>query len=359
MDLIEQEKFIGKEELSVVEAMKKIDDTAKGIIFVVDSSRHLVGSLTDGDVRRFILKTGSLEGTVSQMMNKCVRYIKTGEEYKAYELMRTESIRIVPIVDDNHCIKDFLIDGIQTARSVDSNVLKGVPIIVMAGGKGTRLYPYTKILPKPLIPIGDIPILQRILEKLNQYGADQFYITINYKKEIIKAFFNELNPSYKIEFVEENEPMGTAGSIKLIKKKFNKPLIVTNCDILIDADYGELMKYHGKMKNDITIVSSLKVTTIPYGVIYAEENGVISSMSEKPQLSHFINTGMYVVNPEYFDRIPEDRIFHMTDLADCLLKEGRKVGMYPISENSYLDMGQFEEMKKMEERISNGHEGIG
>ncbi len=355
----EQEKFIGTEGLSVVDAMKKIDATAKGIIFVVDSTNHLIGSLTDGDVRRFILKTGNLEGTVSQMMNKCVRYIKPGEEQKAYELMRSESIRVVPIVDENLCIKDILIDGIQEERIVDHNALKGVPVIVMAGGRGTRLYPYTKILPKPLIPIGDIPILQRILDRFNQYGADQFYITINYKKEIIKAFFNELNPSYKIEFVEEYEPMGTAGSIRLIEKAFSRPLIVTNCDILINVDYGKLMQYHEKTKNDITIVSSLKVTTIPYGVIYAEQNGVISSMSEKPQLSHFINTGMYVVNPEFFDRIPEDRVFHMTDLADCLLTEGRKVGMYPISENSYLDMGQFEEMKKMEERINNGHESFG
>ena len=349
-----REKFIGKKELSVVEAMQKIESTAKGIIFIVDENGALIGSLTDGDVRRYIIKTGGLQGTVEQMMHERVRYFKAGEEERAHDLMAKESIRVVPVVDDALQVIDIILDSEKVAKVVDKSALKNIPVIVMAGGKGTRLYPYTKILTKPLIPIGDIPILQRILDQLNHYGADIFYITVNYKKEIIKAFFHELNPPYKIEFVEENEPMGTAGSIRLIEHDFNTPVIVTNCDILIDVDYGKLMKYHTEAKNDITIVSSLKVTTIPYGVINAEKDGVISSMSEKPQLSHFINTGMYVINPEFFVRIPKDRVFHMTYLTDVLLNEGRKVGMYPISENSYLDMGQFEEMKRMEERINGG-----
>ncbi len=355
MERINQEKFIGTKDLSVVEAMQKIDSTAKGIIFIVNDKGELIGSLTDGDVRRFILRTGSLEGTVAQMMHDRVRYVKTGEEYLATELIKKESIRVVPVVDDNNRISDIIVAGETRVKISNNEALKDVPVIVMAGGKGTRLYPYTKILPKPLIPIGDIPILQRILDQLNSYGADKFYITVNYKKEIIKAFFNELEPSYDIEFVDENKPMGTAGSIRLIEERFDKPLIVTNCDILIDVDYGKLMKFHMDSQNDMTIVSSLRITTIPYGVINAEKNGIITSMSEKPQLSHFINTGMYVVNPKYFDRIPKDRVFHMTDLADSLLSEGKKVGMYPISENAYLDMGQFEEMKRMEERINGGY----
>ena len=152
--------------------------------------------------------------------------------------------------------------------------------------------------------------------------------------------------------MEENQPLGTAGSLRLIEEKFTKPFIVTNCDILIDADYEDLYKYHVESGNELTIVTALKNIVVPYGVIHPSENGAVLSMEEKPRLSYFVNTGMYILNPQLMEEIPKDTFFHMTDLTDVLLTAGRKVGMYPISEESFLDMGEFEEMHRMEKKLN-------
>ena len=152
--------------------------------------------------------------------------------------------------------------------------------------------------------------------------------------------------------MEEDKPLGTAGSLRLITEPFTKPFIVTNCDILIHADYEDIYRHHKESENALTIVTAMKNMVVPYGVIHASENGMVESMEEKPRLSYFVNTGMYVLDPELIQEIPEDTFFHMTDLADLLLKKHKKVGMYPISEDSFLDMGEFEEMHRMEEKLN-------
>ena len=227
-----------------------------------------------------------------------------------------------------------------------------VPCVIMAGGKGTRLYPYTKILPKPLIPIGDTPILERILNRFVEFGVNKFYLTVNYKKKMIRSYFEEVNPDYDIIYVEEDKPLGTGGSIKLIRQKFDKPIIIANCDAIINADYKDLYNFHIKSGNAITIVSSLKNITIPYGVLKTRENGELIKMEEKPKLSYFINTGMYIINPETIKFIPNDKMYHMTNLVDDVKNSGGKVGMYPVSEDSFLDMGEFDEMRRMEEKLN-------
>ncbi len=349
--------YIGVQSLTIVEAMKKIDKNSLGLIYIVDENSKLVGCLTDGDIRRWLIRSGTTEGDVSLAMNYNPRYLHLEDKHYAKEKMNCEQIYSIAIINESREIVDIVIDdrilAIKTRQRKD--VLNDTPIIIMAGGKGTRLYPFTKILPKPLIPIGDIPILERILTRFYQFGAREFFITINYRKEMIKSYFSELNTPYTIHFIEEDKPMGTAGSISLIEKEFEKPVIVTNCDILIEADYEEVLSYHNDSDNDMTIVSALKNISIPYGVLHSEKSGVIVGMEEKPELSYFINTGMYVVNPSILKLIPNDSLFHMTDLANKVIQLQKRLGMFPISENSFLDMGQFEEMKKMEERVANGY----
>ena len=350
--------FIGRETMDIVSALQKMDVNGNGILFIIDEDEHLVGTLTDGDVRRWLISTGKLESGISKIMGRTPRFLYEKDRGIATDFMIENRVKAVPVLDADRRIIDILFNKrmFDSLEQNQKDALGTTPIIIMAGGKGTRLYPYTKILPKPLIPIGDIPIIERIMNRFSQYGATKYWITVNYKKEMIRSYFSDVQLDYKIEYVEEDKPLGTAGSIKLINQKFDKPIIVTNCDILIDADYEKILEYHNNSENDMTIVSSLKNTVIPYGVLHTSEQGRIDSIEEKPQISYLVNTGMYVINPQIIDLIPENCMFHMTDLADKLLAKGLRVGMYPISEQSFLDMGEFSEMKKMEERINNGFE---
>ncbi len=338
---------------TVVDALQKIDNNARGILFVIDQGRRLLGIVTDGDIRRWLIKTGELQGTIEQIMNKNPKVIYRKEVNSARQFMIKHSITALPVINSKGIISDILFrEDAKSADKAQENTLADVPVVIMAGGKGTRLYPYTKILPKPLIPIGDIPIMERIIDKFLDFGVKDFYATVNYRKNMIKSYFAENNTDYKICYVEEDKPLGTAGSLGLIQTNFDRPFFVTNCDILIHADYGDIYRYHKESGNELTIVSALKNIVVPYGVIHSSENGAIWSMEEKPKLSYFVNTGMYILNPELLEEIPKDTFFHMTDLADKLLEEGRKVGMYPISEDSFLDMGEFEEMHRMEEKLN-------
>lgn len=338
---------------TVVEAMQKIDRNARGILFVVNEQQKLLGVITDGDIRRWLIRTGELKAAVAKVMNINPKSITRKEQGQAKEFMVRQMITALPILTTKGIISDILFsDAENVTEKVSEGLLKDVPIVIMAGGKGTRLYPYTKILPKPLIPIGDIPIMERIIGKFLDYGVQNFYATVNYRKNMIKSYFSELNANYNICYVEEDKPLGTAGSLKLIKDDFSEPFIVTNCDILIHADYEDIYRYHKESGNELTIVSALKNIVVPYGVIHSSENGIVESMEEKPRLSYFVNTGMYVLNPKLKKEIPQDTFFHMTDIADELIKQNRKVGMYPISEDSFLDMGEFEEMHRMEEKLN-------
>lgn len=346
-------KFIGCSSMPVVDAMAKIDANAKGILFITDKDDKLDGCISDGDIRRWLIKTGDLSAPVKNAMSHPPKFLFSDERQKAEKFMRQELITAVPIINNNGYIKDIVLlcEITETNLEKSKKDLSGVPVIIMAGGKGTRLYPYTKILPKPLIPIGDTPIVERIINCFSEYGINKYYMTVNYKKGMIKSYFTDLQPGYDIKYVEESKPLGTGGSIKLIEEKFNIPLFVTNCDSLVLTDYGELYDFHIKSGNVITIVSALKNIVVPYGVLYSKENGEVSSMDEKPRLSYFINTGMYIINPETIEKIPDNTFFHMTHLVDAVMSDGLKVGMYPISEDSFLDMGEFNEMQRMERKL--------
>ena len=352
MDRERLANFIGRESLRIVDAMARIDAVAGGVIFIVDEYDKLIGCVTDGDIRRWILRFGDLNALVDNAMNKNPIFLSVDDKEFAVEIMIRKSVTALPIVDNKkHIVDIVLLNDAHNKHNVDKS-LSDVPVVIMAGGKGTRLYPYTKILPKPLIPIGDTPIVERIIDCYTKYGMSVFFVTVNYKKGMLKAYFSDLNPDYEVKFVEEDKPLGTGGSIKLIEEKFAKPLFVTNCDALIRADYADIYKFHRESNNLITMVSALKNITVPYGVVNCGKNGELVSMEEKPKLSYFINTGMYVINPEVIELIPDNTMFHMTHLVDKVMQRGGRVGTYPISEDSFLDMGEFEEMKRMEQKLN-------
>ncbi len=347
------EDYLVEEEITLVQAMQKIDNGAMGIVFVIDKNKSLIGCVSDGDIRRWLIKTADLSASVRQFMFKEPKYIFMSDKKNADAYMEKFLLNALPIVDIDMKVQDIIFRkriSTQDDKS-DKSILRNVSVVIMAGGKGTRLYPYTKILPKPLIPIGDIPIIERIINNFVKDGVMQFYLTVNYKKGMIKSYFEDLNPKYKVNYIEEDKPLGTGGSLKLIKKKFERPIIVTNSDVLIQANIEDIYNQHINSGNEITIVSSLKNIIIPYGVLKVKENGIIEEMQEKPSISYFINTGMYVINPELIELIPNDTFFHMPQLLEKCIKRNMRVGIYPVSEDSFLDMGEFEEMKRMEREL--------
>ena len=337
-----------EENKTVLEAMKQLDRNAKKILFVHDQGM-LLASITDGDIRRWILKKGDLQKSIKCVANYNPQYLFENEADSAMQIMKKYDIDAIPIIDNNHIIKKIVY--FNAFGQEENKFDKELPVVIMAGGLGTRLSPYTNILPKPLIPIGDYPIVEHIIQRFYTYGCRQFYMIVNYKRNMIKAYFDELEKDYSLEFVIEEKALGTGGGLSLLKDKIQETFILTNCDILIDADLNEAYKQHIKSKESITMVSSLKNFTIPYGVINIGENGAVQSMQEKPNMSFFTNTGCYFVEPEVIENLVYNEPIDFPTIIEQYIKEGKRVGVYPIGENAWLDMGQLNELERMKKKL--------
>jgi NDP-sugar pyrophosphorylase family protein len=218
------------------------------------------------------------------------------------------------------------------------------PVVIMAGGEGRRLGAITRVLPKPLLPIGDTPVLEHIMSRFRRYGCNDFRISLNYRSSIVKAYLKDNNQSDRIAYIEEKNPLGTAGSLHYLKDKLHTSFFLTNCDVIIDANYAEILKFHRANGNKITLVTSMKHHTIPYGICKIQKGGALKSIVEKPEYDLLVNTGMYVLEASVLKDIPRKTFFHMTDLIARYLKSRKKVGVYPISDNSWLDTGQIDEL---------------
>lgn len=340
--------FIDKS-VSLVKAIQKLDKTAKKILIIVEKNK-LVGVITDGDVRRWILKNGDLSAPVKNVMNVNPVYLKSGESSKAKEIMIKFCIESIPIVNEKREVIDIVFLNELLSNKINHNYNKNISVVIMAGGKGTRLKPYTNIIPKALIPIGDTPIIERIINKFMEFDFQNFYISVNDKKEIIKAYFNRTLP-YNVSFLEEKKPLGTAGALCLLNDNVSSTFFVSNCDILIDANYSKILDYHKKNHNKITIISALKNYIIPYGVLKLKKNGDIEKVNEKPKYEFLVNTGMYVLEADVLKYVPKNEYFDMPDLIKICLSNSEKVGTYPVINNDWLDMGEFKEMKNMLEKL--------
>lgn len=339
------------ENITIKDALKKLDQTAKKILVVTTDENVLKGIVTDGDIRRWILKNGDLSEQVKQIMNTSPISIKEEELISAKKILKEKRIEAIPIVNYRNQVIDIIFWHEEFSSNIKYYPALDNPVVIMAGGKGTRLRPFTNILPKPLIPIGDTPIVERIINQFNQFGCNDFYLTINYMKNMIKAYFDEKEKNYTVNYIEEDKPLGTGGSLHLLKGRIDKTFFVSNCDILIEGNYAEMMKYHKENKNKITLISSLKHYTIPYGIIEINDDSTVKKMVEKPEYDYLVNTGMYILEPECLNDIPENKFYHITELVNEYIERGEKVGVFPVSENAWLDMGQFKEMEKMLEKL--------
>lgn len=343
--------YIGIYSMKIVDALKKIDENSLGVLFIVDEKEKLIGAMSDGDIRRWLIKTGDLQADVVNIMNKSPKYLKKSEIETAHLVMAKNYITAIPVVDDEMHIIDVVANRNSNGGMTVKGDLSNVPVVMMAGGKGTRLYPYTKILPKPLIPVGDKPIAEHIIDSFREYKCKDFYMIINHKRNMIKAYFNEMDKAYRLEYIDEDIPLGTGGGVSLLKDKIDRTFILTNCDVLVEDDYYKIYQHHKEHNNMITLICSLKNFNIPYGIVNLADEGTIKSMEEKPTLSFFTNTGCYIVEPEVIGDIPKNVSIGFPDIIEKYRHEGKKIGVYPIGENAWLDMGQMDELEKMKERF--------
>ncbi|MDQ7822777.1 MAG: nucleotidyltransferase family protein [Candidatus Eremiobacteraeota bacterium] len=343
-------------ELTVRDGLQRMDIQGEKILFIVDEQERLIGTATDGDVRRWILGGGPLDATLGEAMYRTPTSIKIEKKPDKEEIrtiMITRGIEYLPLVDGEERIVQVISWRMISDRAF--SLRKGeqcaIPVVVMAGGEGSRLSPYTRILPKALIPVGDVPIVELIIERFIEFGCDEFYLSLHHKSEIIKSYFESIERSYRLHYILEEKPMGTAGSLSLMRNSLRSTFFLSNCDILIDADYGDILKFHKENSHQITIVGSIKRITIPYGICEISIDGQLTSLVEKPGFDYFVNTGMYVLEPPVLEKIADGTVIDMTDLITQLLAENEKIGVYPVSEKSWVDIGQLEGLHKLVKRI--------
>lgn len=333
---------------TVTDVMQQIDRNSKGIVYVVKDDK-LIGVITDGDIRRFVLRDGDITENISKIVVTTPHYLHEEEQETAYKLMDELKIRSVPIVNaDRQIVKIYFENEVIEKEKEILNI----PVVIMAGGKGTRLYPYTQILPKPLIPIGEKTITEHIMSRFEEYGCSHFDMIVNYKKNFIKSYFWDNENAVDVDFIDETEFLGTGGGLKLLKGKYQETFFVTNCDILIEEDYSKIIESHKQNNNIITMVCAEKNMVIPYGTVEVSEEGYAIELKEKPSFSFITNTGFYVLEPEFLDMIPDNTFIHITDVIQNCIAAGKNVGVYKISEDKWMDMGQMEEMEKMRRKLN-------
>lgn len=333
---------------SLLDSMKLMDEVMVKTLFVLKDD-HFEGIITLGDIQRAIINNIALKEPVSKIIdkNKVYGYQAEGDD-SIREKMRRMRAEVMPILDDNGELVDvWFWNDLFKKTELSQREKINLPVVIMAGGKGTRLKPITNVIPKPLVPIGDKTILETILDQFEEIGCKKFYMSVNYKADIMKYYLSQLDHKYDIEFFQEDKPLGTIGSVSLLKGKINTPFFVSNCDSINEQDYRDVYDYHVNNHNDLTIVTMVKSFKIPYGVIETGEDGLMVSLIEKPELTYQVNTGVYILNPTCIDEIPENEFFHITHLMEKIKARGGRVGCFPVSEHAWKDMGEWPEYLKM------------
>ncbi|MFW5804686.1 MAG: nucleotidyltransferase family protein, partial [bacterium] len=289
-----------------------------------------------------------LNTPIENILRKETRVAHVSDSFNSIKAqMLKYKAECMPVINENNQLIDahFWEDVfLEQEKPVKTGL--NLPVVIMAGGKGTRMKPLTNVIPKPLIPLGEKTIMEEIMDRFLQYKCTDFFLSVNYKAETIKHYFEHVVHKYNIYYFQEEKPLGTAGSLHLLNDQINTPFFVTNCDIIIEEDYTEIYNYHRNNKNELTIVAALKHYPIPYGTIKTGDNGSLISLDEKPELTFKINSGMYILEPHLINEIPENTFFHITDLIDQVKKRSGNVGVFPVSQNSWKDIGEWKEYVK-------------
>lgn len=328
-----------RESATIREAMSALDQGGAQIALVVDGGMRLLGVVTDGDIRRGILRGIGLDGPVAQVMRR--DGITIGPEdgrQRALELMRIHDLKQVPIVDDG--------------RVVGLHVLKLMPaaehdnwVLLMVGGLGQRLRPFTEVMPKPLLPLGGRPLLEIIIETFTAQGFRKFYLSVNYKAEMVQMVIGDGSRfGARVDYIREEDRLGTAGALGLLPQPPEAPLIVMNGDLLTKVDFGQMLAFHAEQACAATMAVRDYRIQIPYGVVEVDDS-TVARVVEKPLQSFLVNAGIYVLDPEVVARVPPNQPLDMPDLLAQVMAGGQRVGAFPIREY-WADIGTREDFDR-------------
>lgn len=340
-------KIILHKENTIKEALIALEENLIRMCLVLDENDSIIGTITDGDIRRALLMGFELSEKVTSAMNLNPIFVyQDTTDQEIDEIFEKTKVEQLPCVDENK----KLIKIVKCSSSY-KRIYRDYPVVIMAGGKGQRLWPLTEHTPKPMLVVGDKPILESIIDKLTSEGFYRFYISVNYKAEIIKNYFGDgSHKNINIQYIDESSPLGTAGALGLINEEINTPLIVMNGDIFCDASFGKIVDFHLNNKEDATICVGKYSVDIPYGVVEFVD-GVTQEIKEKPELNFFINSGIYVLNGNLLKTIQKNEPLNMTDFINNLARNGHKCHLYPLKE-IWIDIGHKEDLKKAQNILS-------
>lgn len=334
---------------TILQTMKIIDDTTRQFVVVVDENKRILGTVTDGDIRRGILKGLSLDTSIQEVMNVVPVYETAGKKHSYYkDFMKNLKLKQLPIVNQRKQIQDIIfIDDIE------HQVQKENTVVLMAGGLGTRLRPLTDHIPKPMLNIGDKPILETIINSFKGYGFKNFILSVNYKKEMIKSYFQDgSHLDVNISYIEEDRRLGTAGALSLLAEKVEHPFFVMNGDLLTKINFDQLLNFYNETNSLATMCVREYEYQIPYGVIETQDYKLLSII-EKPIDKSFVNAGIYVLSPDVLKFVPKNEFYDMPELFKKLINEQQEVSAFPLREY-WLDIGRMDDYEKANYEFSGG-----
>ena len=337
---------------SLLEALSLMDKNNCKLLLVFKENRF-ESLISIGDIQRSLLKNNDFNKPINLFLRKNITVGNVNQSKEdLIELMLNFRVELMPILNDNKELVDVLFWKEVFENKFSGQKIEGnIPVVIMAGGKGERLKPITDTIPKPLVPVGKKAFVEIIMDTFKDHGINNFHLSVNYKADLIKNYFED-KPGFNISYYNESKPLGTAGSLQLMKDKINSTFFVSNCDILIDQDYSEILKYHKDNKNELTAVAAVKTYAIPYGTMEIGKDGLLKELHEKPSLTYYVNAGLYILEPHLLNEIPTDTFFHITHLMEKIKDRNGKIGVFPVSEGAWMDIGEWSQYNSTKERFN-------
>ncbi len=341
--------YILEQSISIQRAIKYLNKQKHKCLIFVDNKKKLIGTLTDGDIRRSLLKKIDLNEKVIKAINKKPFFLKKNQIKKLnnpkYLKKIDLNVKLIPVVDKDHrIVKVLKLDDYKKNKTFNEVLrkLSHVPAVIMAGGKGKRLKKFTELFPKPLLPFKNSTVIEIIINNFKLAGIKNIYITLNYKKKLIKSYLSNKSNQLDLHYIEEKKSLGSAGSIGYLKNKINGDFFLINCDTLTNLNLENLYSFHKNKKNDLTIVAANKKFSIPYGSCVLNKFGKFEKILEKKSFLELINIGMYVFSPKVLNLIKNDLKLDMDKLIEKMSKKKMRISIFPIDENSWIDTGSLD-----------------